>query len=50
MEGGAKQIDRMIRARVEKEVKITAVNRGIPYNPKTIDKIRKEVVSGNFIK
>lgn len=41
--GEAKQIDRMIKARVEKEVKEKALYKGIPYNQRCFDKLRREV-------
>lgn len=36
-----KTINRMIRGRVERQVKQITIDRGLPYNEKTIDKLRK---------
>jgi len=41
--GESKQIDRMIKARVEKEVRQRASHKGIPYNQRCFEKLRREV-------
>jgi hypothetical protein len=41
--GEAKEVNRMIKARVEKQVMEKAIEKGLTYNVKEITKIRKKV-------